>query len=156
MSPGASPRRIPPRRAPWWLVPCAVVVAGALSGGCSCDAPPKLPEKPLLVVDRTSVDLAATHADPVPAPESVVLTEKRGYDLAQDPAVAIAYSAPASGWLRLQMVKGTGRVYTLVLSTATAVLLPPPGTYDATVSIDSRGAEGVPIVVKVRFTVSER
>jgi hypothetical protein len=155
VSPGARPRRIPPRRARWWLVPCAVVVASALSGGCSCDPPPKLSEKPLLVVDRTSVELAATPADPVPAPESVVLTEKRGYDLPQDPAVAVAYTAPASGWLRFQLVKGTGRVYTLVLSTATAVLLPPPGAYEATVSIDSHGAEGVPIVVKVRFTVSD-
>lgn len=156
MRSGARPRPLPGRRAPWWLVPCAVVIVSALSGGCSCDPPPKLPEKPLLAIDRTSVDFAATPAEPVPAPESVVLTEKRGYDLAQDPAVAIAYTAPASGWLRFQMVKGTGRVYTLVLSTATAVLLPPPGTYDATVSIDSRGAEGVPMVVKVRFTVRER
>lgn len=106
---------------------------------------------PTLAADRTSLTFTATAGGTSPAPQPVALTNSasaNGSTLAP-PTVAVAYTS-GSGWVSTSLA-GADNAYTLTVSASVVGLA--AGTYQATVTVTSAGANGSPLSIPVTFTV---
>ena len=143
-APAAFTSSDPPRRPG----ACPALLLLALSLGACGPSSPGGKGEPVIGLSASSLHFSATAGASDP-PAQTVLVSDLGSGTLAEPTTSITYDG-GSGWLTAG-VSGAAAPYTVTVGTSIAGLA--PGTYGATVSVDSVGASNAPQALSVELTV---
>ncbi len=125
----------------------AAIALGAPLGGCFT-GPAPVATGPAMRLSATSLAFAGPAGGADPAPQTITVDDGGAGTLAP-PSTLIAYRS-GGGWLGAA-VTGSAPPYAITFQATIGALA--PGTYAATVEVDSAGASNAPLAVAVTLTV---
>lgn len=107
---------------------------------------------PVINLSGTTLNFNANQGGPNPASQFITITNSGGGTLSGLGTGTIVYGAGASGWLQAPNLSGTTAPATLTLQPVTGSLA--PGSYSATIPVQSGVALNSPQTLTVNFTIA--
>jgi hypothetical protein len=109
---------------------------------------------PAIALSSASLTFTAAEGGANPASQFITITNSGGGTLSGLSTGTIIYGAGASGWLQAPVLSATTAPATLTLQPVTGALT--PGTYTATIPVQSGVASNSPQTLTVTFTVASQ
>ena len=133
-------------------VTASPVAVTASAGGQSGSSQVTVTPQPSISLSIATLDFSALEGGANPASQFITITNGGGGTLSGLSAGTITYGPGASGWLQTPILSTTTAPATLTVQPVTGALA--PGTYGATIPVQSGGASNSPQTLTVTFMVA--